>query len=103
MGETWQSAPDAPGLWWRDGGDGPVAWEVRKCAAGTNRLYAQEAVGEMDLAEILDLSPRAGVRWARCAPPEILAPNEPTRAEFAAQLAAVTAERDALRAEVSRG
>lgn len=31
-----------------------------------------------------------------------LAPGEPTRAEFAAQLAAVTAERDALRADVDR-
>ena len=43
--------------------------------------------------------------WTACpaGAREILAPNDPTRAELAAQLAAVTAERDALRAEVSRG
>ena len=45
---------------------------------------------------------RLTLRWGT-RPREILAPNDPTRAELAAQLAAVTAERDALRAEVSRG
>ena len=54
--------------------------------------------GDSFAEAILDLA-----RDGRLRVVEILAPNEPTRAELAAQLAAVTAERDALRAEVSRG
>lgn len=81
-----QASPDAPGLWWRDGGEGAELWEVSRHTRG---LRASAVVGDDTLR---DLSPRDGVTWARCVPPD--------DAEATALRARVEALESALRAVI---
>lgn len=96
MAETWRVAPDASGMWWRDWGKGNRRFDVVEVTVddGDGDVWFRDG-------DYMHIGKHPAVRWARCLPPEILAPGDPTRTELATALAIVTAELDALRAQLA--